>query len=116
MAAICCRTRNFHCLVGTPEYCSSLVVKDPTRIGETHRFRTTLQQRESQLVLEIPNLPTQSGLRYVQAEGGARNILLLGHSRKIPKMAQFHSRASIPARHAQTRNMVFPDEDRTMPQ
>ena len=39
---------------------------------------------------------------------GARDVLLLGHDDEVSQVSQFHMQASIPFRHADTSNMIFP--------
>ena len=66
----------------------------------------TLEQLETDFVLQIANLPADARLRDVQLERGAGNVFLPGHGDEITKMAQFHA-ASMPYSYAQASNMVF---------
>src|SRR5204862_1852542 len=58
--------------------------------GEADPAGESLEQRHSQLGLEITDLLGQGGLGDVQPPGGAREAELFGDSDEIAKVAQFH--------------------------
>jgi hypothetical protein len=71
---------------------SCMVEKDPTRGGQLDATSAAEQQLRADLVLQVPDLPTEGRLRCVEPPLGSHGEApLLGDSDEIPKMPQLHS-------------------------
>ena len=76
-----------------------MIEKGPPRRGQLDPARTAGQELGPDLVLQIPDLPAERGLRGVQPpRGRIRQAPLLGDGDELAQMPQFHGRP-MPARY-----------------
>lgn len=71
--------------------------EEPAGRGDLHLPRRAAQQRDAELVLQLPDRVRKRGLGEVQAFGGAAEVAGLGDGGEVPQVAQFHRAASSPA-------------------
>ena len=58
---------------------------------QLNRVVLALEQRRTQLLLQILDLPAQRRLRDVQPLGGAGEALLVGHGDEVAQVAKLHA-------------------------
>ena len=101
------RVRFLHCLIGLFQQSTCVIEKDTSGVRQADRLRGALKQSEPGLIFEIANLPAKRRLRNVKLERGARDVFHLGHCHEIAQCLSSTASFSMPARHAEARNMVF---------
>jgi len=75
-----------------------------SRRAQSNATRQSVEQEESDLLLQILDLPRQRGLRDMEARGGAPEMLLLSDRDEIAQMPQFHL---IPSGYWMDRNKIL---------
>jgi hypothetical protein len=82
-------------LVGGRQQRGSALEQQRTRLGELDVVRGALEQFDTQLGLEQPDLAAQRGLGDVQPLGGAREVAVLRDRDEVAETPQVRRRAPL---------------------
>ena len=75
------------------ERSTRFIEKDSAGIGNLDSRRRSLEQLHTYLLLQLPNLPGERWLRYVQTQRRAPKAALFGDCNKISQVSQLHDSA-----------------------
>jgi hypothetical protein len=85
-----------HRLIDILQDASRVVQEQFPRCAQSNSSRQSVEQRESQFALQIPDLPRQGGLSNTEALSRTSKMLLFANDDEVPQVPKFHL---IPSKH-----------------